>query len=76
MELGFFRVCLKVGEMKEGVVLYLLVGCTAAIARLPKWTGCEAWRLKLQPYMAVQQVQALPGDPVGCEVSAVGQIWY
>ena len=59
---GLFRLCLKVGEMKKGVVLYLLAVCTAAIAQPPKWTDREVWRLKLQPYMTVQQVQTLLGD--------------
>ena len=70
--MGYFE-----GEAMKQLVVACILLCTAlASAQSPKWTDREAWKLKLQLYMTMQQVQSLLGDPVDREVSKIVQIWY
>ena len=65
------------GEAMKQLALACILLCAAlATAQSPKWTDREAWRVKLQLYMTMQQVHFLLGDPVGREVSKIAQIWY
>ena len=65
------------GEAMKQLALACILLCAAlATAQSPKWTDREAWRVKLQLYMTMQQVQFLLGDPVDREVSKIAQIWY
>ncbi len=64
------------GRTMKQVALACISLCAAIATAQPKWTDAEVWRLKLQPYMTVRQVQSLLGDPVDREVSKIAQIWY
>lgn len=66
----------KVADMKTLTLTCIILLCSAAAARSPKWTNVDNWRLKLAPYMATHQVRLLLGEPIDREVSRLVQIWY
>ena len=63
--------------MKKVILVYIVLFCTTITsAQNPKWTEPNAWKLQLQQYMTAVQVQAILGDPIDREISAIALQWY